>query len=108
VLCRRLRHAWPDDGGTCTETKHRGNRCTEAEIEMVCTRGCGVIRRETVEPLPGGGARRIGKPRYTYTDPDYRLKPNILPDGTRERQERIGAEELAGAALRLMYPNVNW
>jgi hypothetical protein len=106
--CRELRHAWSrgQKGQTrLTPTKRRGNRILEAERQMECTGGCGVIRIDLYSLSNDGRLLREGKPRYRYTR-NYRIKRETLPPG--EVRETVDRDRVRMIMFERMFPTFRW
>lgn len=88
-----------------TPTKRRGNRVIEAERQMACTGGCGVVRVETYVITNDSRVVRDGKPRYRYTKP-FLLKRDTLPPG--EARATVDRDHLRMLTFARMFPALKW
>jgi len=101
--CHSVRHCWARMSSGAVKlrpTRIRRGRVEEAEREMPCTAGCGVVRVETFEVTRDGRFIRLGKPHYKYTLP-YLIKrgPGDVP---------VHHDEYAFAIVQRQYPDMLW
>jgi hypothetical protein len=104
LACRTLGHAWPrGNAAKLYATSTRGGRMVEAEREMECTGGCGLVRVEQFETWSSGHIVRMGTPRYRYTKP-YLIKRDDLTD----TRPAIDRDEVQYLLLTTLYPDLPW
>lgn len=112
LVCRELRHSWPHPEGandkrfiTFTVTKRRGNRVTEVERKIECTRGCGVTRREVFAVAGSGRLTRLKPAVYQHTKP-YLLDRAKPAAGT--RHEVVDRDRVRMLTFTRMFPDLKW
>lgn len=114
LQCRTLRHAWPRTkrrdserlpgaGMVTWKVLGEGDGGRLVERAMECIGGCGTIRLETFLRLRDGRMVREGKPRYRHSRPYVRKRAE--PD---LELEPLGQDQLLGAVVARLLPNVSW
>ncbi len=111
VECRGLRHAWPRGSNPSHRplirfevTKERSGRVIEGVLHLICTAGCGRIRREPRRRNRAGRMVRDGKLSYGQV-PGTKYLLKRVPG---EPVVRADQDEVQNRLLRRMCPGLTW